>query len=623
MVYEYRHLHPQNREIRLLRLVSQEGRNGDSENGPEIIQATLEHASLEDKPDYIALSYTWGDPNRTKPILLDGTPVEVTENLVAALRWLIRDDISALWIDAVCINQRDNEEKSWQVQQMRDVYQRAKAVIIWLGPGADDSEYALGAMSNIAERTVDPSKPFDWGDIWRALAQEASDDTNSFRNTTLERVFSDLGIAREGILLTPIAPWFALLKRQWWHRVWVMQEIAVADEFWFTCGDNTLYGRKMQIALDLFRHYYLHVMTSKPVDPSEWSPAAKELLAHEFDLRPWVMMDNWHKSEDNDRTLLTILHKAMLPPERRMEATNPRDFIYALLGIASDAESLGISPDYSKSCQDVYTDVAHKLIENGQIVALSYCQLPKGLPDLPSWVPDWPNLRHHPLQPPWTSGEKSKGLKRFAAAADTTVCCSFRFRKGSSYASPAISGYRVDNIRQLGRIWTDLPPTAKDLEPHDHPYMQWLLDITDMAESSPSMYETQEARAEAVWRTALTDKDPSQEGMLGKAGISPLDTFHELLKGQLYDRVHFNCLGIMEGVRKGRRSFKTKRGYIGLGPEAMRPGDLVVIFKGAEVPYVIREVQNGFRLIGEAYIHGLMYGEFLKGLMCEELFVLL
>jgi hypothetical protein len=120
--------------------------------------------SLNDHPPYIALSYTWGDPNVTVPVLCNGRVIDVTRNLKEAL-WQFRKDRKRMvrpksstmsrgqplhfWIDAICINQTNNEEKSVQVGLMAEIYQQALHVFVWLGPVANGSDLAVRYVNTI------------------------------------------------------------------------------------------------------------------------------------------------------------------------------------------------------------------------------------------------------------------------------------------------------------------------------------------------------------------------------------------------------------------------------------------------------------------------------------------
>jgi len=143
MPFTYRDLDPERDEIRLLKLhpAKNSGR----------VHCSIEHHSLDDQPQYVALSYTWGNPDITKPlvidkygalsisrddpsvavpIIIDQTEIGVTVNLEAALQQLGAYGYTKLWVDALCINQNNNGEKNAQVLKMKQIYKRARAVIV-------------------------------------------------------------------------------------------------------------------------------------------------------------------------------------------------------------------------------------------------------------------------------------------------------------------------------------------------------------------------------------------------------------------------------------------------------------------------------------------------------------
>jgi hypothetical protein len=171
-------LSPQNREIRLLTLYP--GLPGSP------ISCSLKPASLDDDPAYTALSYSWGNSPERERIIVSGEQVDAGRNLGDALLSL-RDEIEekVYWIDALCINQHDDEEKGRQVQLMRDIYRGAKQTILWLGVEADGSDIAMDIISNLDDGGPDSAK--------NQLTEEG---------------------------LSPIVH---LYKRSWWRRVWVIQ----------------------------------------------------------------------------------------------------------------------------------------------------------------------------------------------------------------------------------------------------------------------------------------------------------------------------------------------------------------------------------------------------------------
>ncbi|EMD88424.1 hypothetical protein COCC4DRAFT_87686, partial [Bipolaris maydis ATCC 48331] len=99
---------------------------------------------------YLALSYCWGDPKKTVPIYLNNKLVHVTENLSSALQNFEQRDVALrIWIDAICINQKNEHEKSQQVGLMAEIYHKASEVIVWLGDGDENSPRALEILKEI------------------------------------------------------------------------------------------------------------------------------------------------------------------------------------------------------------------------------------------------------------------------------------------------------------------------------------------------------------------------------------------------------------------------------------------------------------------------------------------
>jgi len=205
----YSSLSPGERDgsIRLLRLMP----NRDE---TAVIECQLFNYTLESGKGthlYEALSYVWGNPDETVPIKIgEHCFIKVTKNLHAALLRLRNHSFERIvWVDAVCINQADDQEKAHQIQNMTKIYGQASRVIIWLGEGTDDSDQAFEGIRNAAEDEVTDS------------LEEAN---------------------REPIL--------KLLERPWFRRIWVRGPI-----FDNLCGKalkhRSRYFRKL-LQLDAF-----------------------------------------------------------------------------------------------------------------------------------------------------------------------------------------------------------------------------------------------------------------------------------------------------------------------------------------------------------------------------------
>lgn len=148
-------------EIRLLRLLDDSGMRCD-----------IERYELLSAPRYIALSYTWGRSSYQKgrssdeiyDIIMNHQVLQVQQNMHDALRHLgkeVRKRNCRLWLDFLCINQLDTEERSSQVRLMKDIYERSAAVFAWLGQPFDDreTELAVALMRDFKDSCMMASKP--------------------------------------------------------------------------------------------------------------------------------------------------------------------------------------------------------------------------------------------------------------------------------------------------------------------------------------------------------------------------------------------------------------------------------------------------------------------------------
>jgi hypothetical protein len=125
-MFAYSPLDRSRREVRLVRFTRTALENPDT-----TIALGLRHALLDDDIPYAAMSYVWGDASDPIQINIDNKPLFVGRNLHGGLERLRNEGVDSwLWIDAICIQQSDTDEKSWQVDQMRDIYRLAKLVYI-------------------------------------------------------------------------------------------------------------------------------------------------------------------------------------------------------------------------------------------------------------------------------------------------------------------------------------------------------------------------------------------------------------------------------------------------------------------------------------------------------------
>lgn len=164
----YRSLDPRKHEFRILTILLHEdhipavspsqlgvGNDNSSTNAADI-HCVLQNASLDNKPSYTALPYIWGTDNPSTAVPINSKVVFVQKNLAAVLQQLQQTDRSLnIWIDAFCINQDGNKEKSHQVQMIAKIYKSSVEVLVWLGPAEDKSDTAMEKFESIRNKAIE------------------------------------------------------------------------------------------------------------------------------------------------------------------------------------------------------------------------------------------------------------------------------------------------------------------------------------------------------------------------------------------------------------------------------------------------------------------------------------
>lgn len=201
-LYRHEPLRDPRGQIRVLVLLTATEFEDDIHCRSQVVTAPNE-SSDRSYGEYEALSYAWGDTALTHEIFIEGRRLGVTHSVDTALRHLrYPRQERLLWIDAICINQTDDHEKSHQVQVLHRTFSRAKRVLIWLGPGNKETDYVMQHLEEVERSNPLLGKAFDpaWRDFWTDFDDEST-------------------------LLVGLNH---ILRRPWWSRVWTLAEMLVA-----------------------------------------------------------------------------------------------------------------------------------------------------------------------------------------------------------------------------------------------------------------------------------------------------------------------------------------------------------------------------------------------------------
>jgi hypothetical protein len=579
----------------------------------DLVSCTVAHASLNNGPAYAALSYTWGDPKQTVPILVDGAIFMATINLEAALRHLRLTNTSlTLWIDALCIDQSNNIEKSEQLEQMRQIYEQASSVIAWLGPSAGNSDIALRWIEEYGDRSFE----LGIGDTpelrLQTLLKAHDANEEDIKNEKLRNFIRDLKEKLSPAKLEQTGLYtglFELFKRPYWSRIWVVQELSSASKLLFRCGKSTMTDEALNHALRILRNFAQYQNLKHPNTLSAQSQTYPLLAINTGNP---INLLKFRRAPGP----FPIIH--LLRSFRRFLATDPRDKLFALLGIARDAEVLGLHPDYTKSCDEVYTGLSRTLIQNGYLEVLALCEFPKNLEGLHSWVLDW-SLKpsRSPLQQRSLNRSK-RPLETFlepsfSAAGKTTIHVESNRRDVIGSKIPLLlHAIFLGEVQETGTQW------------EDGAVGRWLLDLQRLSELSPSTSEISKERSHATWRTAVGDQELRQGPRKPRFSEEKIRTVHERLKDadmNVFDVRAFIHAGLgdyfeqLQIMAVARRPLLVSGDCLGIGPRETERGDLVFILLGGNTPYILRRLsqKDAFIVIGEAYVHGAMDGERTEG----------
>lgn len=586
--FSYRDLNKDLNEIRLLRILK--STSIQLSDDPALVSCEILHVDLDKAPSYNTLSYTWGSPTSPqRPILLNGKRFLVRENLWKALkRFQSLDGEMLIWIDAICINQESIQERNSQVPKMTQIYKQADQVLAWLGPSYEDSSLAFEFVRDMGEHHVDQS----WA-------------VGELKNRTAQ-----------------LHALSKLFQREYWMRMWVLQELTVAKSITIYCGDDSVSGEalvRVQRLLVRIRgsgltYYELLLAMDSDV-------FAMDVIGDEGLLK----IQQWNDSASEKD--LSFCECLLLHADR--SATDPRDLIYGLANIANEKSKYHISVDYALSVCELYTSFAKTEIENSKtLFILTRARPAQNQHTLPSWVPDWSNIKSNHV----FLNDARQPQHFFKAGGESLPEVSFDTTDNHLTMKVVILGHidilgiqtGMDSDRDLKQIlsafanWWSM---IKDRDSSQHEsYMRTVL------LRKPEMIQNVDSYLNILgmfgdWLAENNPEIPADETLMGywEQFVSGSMNRRVGMMGRSYDRkikelerdkqIVRSWRRIFAGYCWDRRFFLANDGRMGVAPSDAREGDCLCIPSGCPSPMVLRKDGDSYFVVGEAYADGVMYGE--------------
>lgn len=636
-----RRLSPERREIRVLEI----------ETGATGVQVSckLHTVSLDDDPYFIALSYVWGDPSVTEEITLDGIKTRITTNLASALKhvqkhWAEIDAFSRcsrdpssfrIWADAVCINQQDDAEKSQQVALMKHIYTTADSVFAWLSSEDGYTSQALELLGTVFE-IVDAWVRVSTGQPAEVEGPDWADLTHGIM-LTVEYVPLAWGVLRSCLLLdlgqTELFPpgdsWTALERLSnlpFWYRVWILQELALAKSLHYMCpsarishGKGILAVTCVMETLKLVRKDTAHELTGLIHSRVYVLLTKLNLVHHRMHLR-----QSFHREMARGRPLgeatgggtLSMLLLTLFSGNIR--ATNPRDFVYGVLGLTD----LGIAPNYAAPVRELYVQSARAFVEQwrrasttpgksfGALIFLQHC--PAGLRNsegLPTWAPSFDLRPRH-----WRMNTRAEECRAFRDVAELRngpeVVIS-----GTTLRVPAVEAQAIAYLydRPIGDDFfhKDILHCCETflalLGPkyvNDKPLLVVL--CCTLMQKLDCDYDLQRLASLFLgiyrWQPSGVLYEELQESMRGLEDMA-MRNHLEFMLGEWTPALSNNW---------GSRLVATSDGYMGLAGGDVETGDVVCVLKDCDGPVVLRQQDDRYLFVSPCFMLGLMEGEVSK-----------
>ena len=582
-----------------------------------VIELKLNIHQLSNLPRYRTLSYCWGDGPADRKchcmnIVSSGpSHLWISSNLEQALIQLRSPEQEVLfWVDQLCIDQQNEEEKALQVRLMQQVYTKASEVLVWLGLADAQTDLAFILIEDIVrqlqacKRNVVYGQPLDLWSQGQPLDLRPADSPEwaAFRK---------------------------LLNRPWFSRLWVFQEIVLSPKALMVCG-------KYRAS---FWTWYVVCSATRAIDqglPDHRSHLrrADTTLFHMAYCyasywNPWnPSLAQFYPPQEVSWALGNFELLNLMDNLSGRNASLPQDHVWALLALAERDNPVTLPISFVQPFQHVFIYISKYFVrEYSDLSILSLiCSkrvegaISIGPRILSSWVPDyrcevWKNYRtfarnlsviEHGTHRYYNATGNSRALTRLNTNITLRV-------KGINVGMIQVLCGPADNAEDTMTVGQNVMDGG-----------QWSK-IADYRAQNMTYSPTGEPMRLAYSRLRVADYLPGEYNIQHRLARKearfqhrePLSTHSEQEsgtdQGSIFDREVAMALRIVQTTSR-QRLFFTDTGYMGLCQKPCVMGDQVWLLMGNDMPCIIRKLDTKpvtYQFLGESYVHGIMDGEYL------------
>nr|OQO32697.1 hypothetical protein B0A51_00075 [Rachicladosporium sp. CCFEE 5018] len=535
-----------------------------------MISGRLVAESLDNDPKYIALTYAWSYGRRSESLRVNDQALWTQEHLSQWVDYWKEDERLELpvWIDVISIDMTELGERTQHIQLMGRIYSQAAKVIVWLGKGTETDWHNINAANGYA-----------------AILRQRTTGTLSNEPRSAYSKLRELGLNFKSIAIILKAPLF--------RNLFIYQEIALARVAIFQCGPALMSLDDLTCIVDEFRARAMPSINDSAAlfsDPWLWPEISSAIGVLET-------FETLHRLRDSKTRpklpeLLYIL--------RHRHCDDSRDKLYSLIHLLQGEERRSCAQlvDLTKSAAFIFNKLNIMLARtygpmslfsmNNRGWEFAGVDHPLGVSDdeCDAWPPSWEHeVYDYPLAPgaflPPESPLHQPSLYHVSGSLHKSSSLSV-LDLSVGEEGVGCSGIFVDIITESALI-------------QDHESIDVMIDLT------------------SLFRTMLEDRTIDAAGnskclkFKRRPADSPMDDSRLPL--------HWRHALQNRGNRIDRRLFVTHDGLLGNGPQQLRRGDEVVVLPGADVPHIVRPLQNGstdtYKMIGECYLDRMMDGQIM------------